>query len=38
VFINGILQNNITELTVSNGFIGFQNEGKPLEFRNLTIK
>lgn len=38
VFINGILQNNITGLTVSNGFIGFQNEGKPIEFRNLTIK
>ena len=38
VFVNGILQNNITGLTVSNGFIGFQNEGKPIEFRNLTIK
>jgi hypothetical protein len=38
VFVNEILQNNITGLTVSNGFIGFQNEGKPLEFRNLAIK
>ena len=37
VFINGELQNDITGLTVSKGFIGFQNEGKPLEFRNLTI-
>jgi len=38
VWINGVLQNNITGLTASNGFIGFQNEGKPLEFRNLMIK
>ena len=38
VFVNGVLQNNITGLTASNGFIGFQNEGKPLEFRNLSIK
>jgi len=38
VYVNGVLQNNLTELTASNGFIGFQNEGKPLEFRNLSIK
>jgi len=38
VFVNGVLQNSITGLTVSDGYIGFQNEGKPLEFRNLTIK
>ena len=38
VYVNGLLQNNITGLTASTGFIGFQNEGKPLEFRNLTIK
>jgi hypothetical protein len=37
VFVNGLLQNYITELTASKGFIGFQNEGKPLEFRNLTV-
>jgi hypothetical protein len=37
VFVNGILQNHITGLTSSKGFIGFQNEGKPLEFRNLII-
>ncbi|MDP4238605.1 MAG: DUF1080 domain-containing protein [Bacteroidota bacterium] len=37
VFINGILQNNITGLTASSGFIGFQNEGKPIEFRKLLI-
>jgi len=38
VFVNDILQNDITGLTASSGFIGFQNEGKSLEFRNLTIK
>ncbi|MEI8086542.1 MAG: DUF1080 domain-containing protein [Paludibacter sp.] len=38
VFINGVLQNSITGLTVDKGFIGFQNEGVPLEFRNLVIK
>jgi hypothetical protein len=38
VFVNGLLQNSITGLTAYNGFIGFQNEGKPLEFRNLSIK
>jgi hypothetical protein len=38
VWVNGVLQNNISGLTVSNGYIGFQNEGKPLEFRKLTIK
>lgn len=37
VWVNGVLQNSITGLTVSKGFIGLQNEGKPLEFRNLTI-
>ena len=38
VWVNGVLQNYVTGLTVSKGFIGFQNEGKPLEFKNLTIK
>jgi hypothetical protein len=38
VFVNGVLQNYITHLTASKGFIGFQNEGKPLEFKNLSIK
>jgi len=38
VYVNGVLQNNLTGLTASNGYIGFQNEGKPLEFRNLYIK
>ena len=37
VFVNGVLQNDISELTATTGFIGFQNEGKPLEFKNLII-
>ena len=37
VYVNGILQNNLTGLTAKKGFIGFQNEGTPLEFRKLTI-
>jgi len=37
VYVNGKLQNNITGLTVSKGFIGFQCEGIPMEFRNLSI-
>ena len=36
-FVNGVLQNDISQLTATTGFIGFQNEGKPLEFRNLLI-
>ncbi|MFZ4726622.1 MAG: 3-keto-disaccharide hydrolase [Paludibacter sp.] len=38
VYINGIIQNQISGLTAKKGFIGFQNEGVPLEFRKLTIK
>ena len=37
VFVNGLIQNNITGLTANNGFIGFQNEGTPIEFKNLSI-
>jgi hypothetical protein len=37
VYVNNVLQNNITGATASNGFVGFQNEGNPLEFRNLSI-
>jgi len=38
VFVNGVLQNEISGLTATKGFIGFQNEGKPLEFKNLSVK
>lgn len=37
VYVNGKLQNDITGLTATKGYIGFQNEGKPIEFRNLAI-
>ncbi len=37
VYVNGSLQNSLTGLTENKGFIGFQNEGTPLEFRKLTI-
>ena len=38
VTVNGQLQNSITGLTAKSGFIGFQNEGTPIEFRNLSIR
>ncbi|OIP84555.1 MAG: hypothetical protein AUK44_02170 [Porphyromonadaceae bacterium CG2_30_38_12] len=38
VSINGLLQNEISGLTVSKGTIGFQAEGKAMEFKNLSIK
>ncbi len=38
VFINGELQNKTTGLTVKEGYIGFQAESKPIEFRNFSIK
>lgn len=38
VYVNDLLQNKVTGLTVQKGFIGFQAEGKPMEFRNLKIK
>ena len=37
VFVNGELQNKVSGLTANKGFIGFQNEGKPLEFKNISI-
>ncbi len=38
VFVNGKLQNYITGLTVKKGYIGFQNEGKPIEFKGFILK
>jgi hypothetical protein len=37
VFVNGLLQNQVTGLTASEGFIGFQNEGKPVEFKEMSF-
>jgi hypothetical protein len=33
-----VLQNKATGLTQSKGYIGFQAEGREMEFRNVVIK
>lgn len=38
VFINNLLQNKITGMTKTKGFVGFQAEGSEMEFRNLILK
>ncbi|GAF84490.1 unnamed protein product, partial [marine sediment metagenome] len=38
VFVNGVLQNEATETTVSSGKICLQSEGRPIEFRNIYIE
>jgi hypothetical protein len=38
LIVNGILQNEATETTVSSGKIGLQSEGGPMEFRNFYLK
>jgi len=38
VYINGELQNKVTGLTKSKGFIGFQAEGQAIEYRNLVLE
>lgn len=38
VRVNGVLQNEVTGTSASSGAIGLQAEGKPVEFRNLTIE
>lgn len=37
VFINGVLQNKITETTYTSGHIALQSEGKAVEFRNVRL-
>lgn len=37
LFINGLLQNSATECTLTKGFIGFQSEGTPIEFRDIYL-
>ncbi len=37
VYINGVLQNVVTELTKTKGYIGLQAEGREMEFRNLIV-
>lgn len=38
IYVNEQLQNKISGMTAKKGYIGFQAEGKPVEFRNLIIK
>lgn len=35
--VNGVLVNRVTGVTPSGGLIGFQAEGAPIDFRNLTL-
>ncbi len=37
VYVNGVLQNKATEVSVSKGHICLQSEGGPLEFRNFYL-
>ena len=36
--INGLVQNEVTNVLPSAGFIGFQSEGSPIEFRNIYLE
>ena len=38
VYVNGVLQNVASECTVTDGYIGLQSEGTPIEFRKVTIE
>ncbi|MBI4557280.1 MAG: DUF1080 domain-containing protein [Candidatus Hydrogenedentes bacterium] len=38
LYINGLLQNEATETTVTKGYLGLQSEGAPIEFRNITLE
>jgi len=37
VYVNGTMQNRITESNISSGHICLQSEGKDIEFRNVTV-
>jgi hypothetical protein len=38
LYINGLLQNTATDVTVTKGYIGLQSEGTPAEFRNIVLE
>ena len=38
VFVNGVLQNEAHKCTVTEGYIGLQSEGAPIEFRNIKLR
>ena len=37
-YVNGVLQNEANDCTVSKGYIGLQSEGTPVEFREIFIE
>ena len=37
-YVNGVLQNEGSNATVTGGWIGLQSEGGPIEFRNVYLK
>jgi hypothetical protein len=38
IYVNGLLQNEATECTVTEGYIGLQSEGTPIEYRNIVLE
>ncbi len=38
LYVNGLLQNKATETTVTEGYIGLQSEGTPIEFRHIVLE
>ncbi|HOJ69296.1 MAG TPA: DUF1080 domain-containing protein [Candidatus Hydrogenedentes bacterium] len=38
LYVNGVLQNRATQCSVTSGYIGFQSEGTPIEFRNIRLR
>lgn len=37
ITINGVVQNHATGLSLSEGYVGLQSEGGPVEFRNVRL-
>lgn len=38
LLVNGVIQNVATETTIETGYIGWQSEGTPVEFRGIQLK
>ncbi len=38
IYVNGTLQNEATGCTLTEGFIGLQSAGSPVEFRNIVLE
>jgi hypothetical protein len=38
LYVNGVLQNVATECTLKEGFIALQSEGRPIEYRRITLQ